>query len=898
MRHLPRHGMLPAAAMLLALLAPATARAQTIDVSALDGTWVRWGSNYDPNDQMRIEVRNGQAKLLRVPITGDPGFKVGQRLWVGIAPDATLRVRANNGSYHPAQITLNGNELRLQVKAQDPGNAQVWRRGGPTIDGDWVRIAPGDPTADGMRLAADQDRGIIRFLPAEASRRLRIGSRLWQEVGAGGAMQLMTPNGAYQPAVLRLQGSDTLWVETDHLSEPQLWVRPGIVAAGRRGFLAKQPAPAASSVAPPGPAACLATSLPVPLDDAPAGWVLDIPDARSTPALMNGLFDYRGAPGQSAAVTRIERADFPGVGQTFARVWQRVSRRTPAFEEVALTATALHGRDQAHRAAGHRMIELATWGSGAGQRFGGVWIKDPAGTATLLSTNLTEAEYGAEFTQYRANGFRLVDLEISRGAGGELRYATLWYRSCAGDNWREARGMSRLDFLRQIADLGALGFQVIDIESYQTTAGQRYAALWEQVPDRGWAVRVELAYDAFLNAHHRFTDQGLRLVEFESYQAAGGRRYAAAWAEHAPRYQLSVRSAIDDTLAAYRRRYQIPGLSAAIIRDGEVIYQRGVGMADVAQMKEAYSGTVYPIASITKTFAGLLATRLESRGLIDLTRPARDYVDSLPSNATSTLEQLLSKTGCTIHYPDGPTPTEQYYRWRLPAVRQMQGAYMLPNCVPGQRYHYSTHGYTLLGAALEHVTGKDIVQLLDEEIIRPMALRSAQRIQLSNPTPPATYHVAESYRWDAPTARSVVQAREDVSWKILGGGLQMDALDLARYGWLTLSGGSISANDRDTRLWRVLTTGVRVWNSSTKFAPPTALGWEVDTLNGRRIAEHGGTAGRGVGRSHLTVYRDDNLVVAVLSNQGADPNATVHPVAALTHLLASLVLNAPASPNP
>jgi CubicO group peptidase (beta-lactamase class C family) len=544
------------------------------------------------------------------------------------------------------------------------------------------------------------------------------------------------------------------------------------------------------------------------------------------------------------------------------------------------------------------MIELATWGTGAAQRFGGVWIEDPAGTATLLSTNLTGAEYGVEFTQYRANGFRLVDLEISRGVGGELRYATLWARSCAGDSWREARGMSRLDFLRQIADLGELGFQVINIETYQTTAGQRYAAIWEQVPDRDWEVRIELAFNAFLNAHHRFTDRGLRLVEFESYQAAGGQRYAAAWAEHAPRYRLSVRSAIDDTLAAYRQRYQIPGLSAAIIRDGEVIYQHGVGMADVAQMKEAYSGTVYPIASITKTFAGLLATRLESRGVIDLTQPARNYVDSLPSNVTSTLEQLLSKTACTIHYSDGPTPTEQYYRWRLPAVRQMQAAYLLPKGTPGQRYRYSTHGYTLVGAALEAVTGKDIVQLLDEEVLRPMALRSAQRIQLSNPTPPPTYHVGESYRWDTLTARSVVQTREDVSWKILGGGLQMDASDLAVYGWLTLSGGSLSADDRDNRLWRVLTTNLRQWSDTTRMAPSTALGWEVRAVNNRRVAEHGGTAGRGVGRSHLAVYRDDNLAVAVLTNQGAGPGTTAHPVEPLVHLLASLVLNAPAPTSP
>jgi CubicO group peptidase (beta-lactamase class C family) len=126
----------------------------------------------------------------------------------------------------------------------------------------------------------------------------------------------------------------------------------------------------------------------------------------------------------------------------------------------------------------------------------------------------------------------------------------------------------------------------------------------------------------------------------------------------------------------------------------------------------------------------------------------------------------------------------------------------------------------------------------------------------------------------------------------------MDANDLARYGWLTLSGGSISANDRDNRLWRVLTTNLPQWSNTSLITPPTALGWEVRSVNNRRVAEHGGTAGGGVGRSRLAVFRDDNLVVAVLSNQGGGPGTANHPVRALALLLGGIVLSAPVEPNP
>jgi hypothetical protein len=55
---------------------------------------------------------------------------------------------------------------------------------------------------------------------------------------------------------------------------------------------------------------------------------------------------------------------------------------------------------------------------------------------------------------------------------------------------------------------------------------------------------------------------------------------------------------------------------------------------------------------------------------------------------------------------------------------------------------------------------------------------------------------------------------------------------------------------------------------------PNGLAWEVRTLGGRRVAEHNGSWSGA--RSHLRLYRDDGLVIAVLSNRrGHDPGALV-----------------------
>jgi hypothetical protein len=222
------------ACLALGVAGPGISHAQGLDITTLEGNWVRIGSNYDPNDQMRITIAGGQALLTRVPTTGHASFQVGQALWMSIATDGSLRVRGSDGNYYPAILKLMGRDsLTLAVDRTARGNDQVWRRAGPTVDGEWVRIAPGDATADGTRVMADQDQATVRFLAADAPRVYRIGTRLWQAIGAGGNVQVMDGSGRYQAATLRLEGESRVWVEAPWLERPELWVRPSEAAAAR-----------------------------------------------------------------------------------------------------------------------------------------------------------------------------------------------------------------------------------------------------------------------------------------------------------------------------------------------------------------------------------------------------------------------------------------------------------------------------------------------------------------------------------------------------------------------------------------------------------------------------------------------------------------------------------------
>ena len=887
-------GLLVAGACLTpALACPPALHAQGLDLAALAGEWIRVGSNYNPNDQMRIRIAGSQATLTRVPSTGHAAFRVGQALWMAIAPDGSLRVRGSDGAYYPASLAQAGaDSLVLSVDQSAAGNDQVWRRAGPTLDGEWVRIAPGDPAADGTRIVVEQDQATVRFLAASAPRAYRIGTRLWQGIAAGGGVRVMDGSGRYQAATLRLDGANRVWVEAPWLPAPELWVRPTEALAARSGAsgpLRPPAAPAAST-------ACIATALPHHATGLTWGWALEIPDAETFRAEQLGLLDYRGAGVSGGSIiTDLEPTDFNGLNPGFAVTWQRVSRRLTTVEQRNLSAAELATWDQSYRAQDYRMTDLEAYPVGAEIRFAAVWLTNLEGIDWDVRHGLTGAQLAQQLQAQRNAGYRLVDIEAYEEAG-QLRHAGIWHRSCDNANWLEFRDMTSLQYRQREDSLTALGYRVVDFESYQTSGGQRYAAIWEQVPGVDWAVAFDRTQEQFLNAHRRHTDAGFRLVDFEDYATAAGRRYAGVWAENDARYRLAFRAAVDSTVTAYRAANRIPGISVAIIQQGELVYRRGFGWADSARSRAAHAGTIYPLASVSKTIAGTLAARLEARGVVDLTRQTRSYVDSLPAAHTHTLEQLLAKTGCVIHYDEGPEPPEQYYRWRRDALRPIRDSMMLPNCTPGRWYHYSTHGFTLLGAALEAATGKDIVQLVNEEIAGPMGLRTLGAQVPSAPAdsltrPPRGYHQAEAYTMDTTrTVRSpsILTAHEDASWKVLGGGLQSDAPDLARFGWLTLSGSAVSDSVRDNRLWRSLTSGLRAWSDSTA-APQVGLAWVVP---GTRRAQHGGTAPIG-GRSFLLIWREWGIVVAILSNQREGPGTLNHDVPTLAFNIASLVANPP-----
>src|SRR5688572_20303962 len=94
-------------------------------------------------------------------------------------------------------------------------------------------------------------------------------------------------------------------------------------------------------------------------------------------------------------------------------------------------------------------------------------------------------------------------------------------------------------------------------------------------------------------------------------------------------------------LEALRIQAGIPGLSAAITANGSIIWEGGLGFADVEARVAAAPHTPYPIASITKTATSTLLMQCVEEGRLNLDAPIRTYTTAVP-DANATVRQVLA----------------------------------------------------------------------------------------------------------------------------------------------------------------------------------------------------------------------------------------------------------------
>lgn len=178
---------------------------------------------------------------------------------------------------------------------------------------------------------------------------------------------------------------------------------------------------------------------------------------------------------------------------------------------------------------------------------------------------------------------------------------------------------------------------------------------------------------------------------------------------------------------------RLPGLSAALVQDGRMIWARGFGFRDVDRGLPATPRTLYGIASVTKSFTCLAIMQLAEEGKLAVDDPVDKYLDFQiePGGHKVLLHHLMSHTSgiAALAYAErligGITGAED--NWLAVATADdvltfMREAGEWALAAPGERWFYLNEGYALLGAVIEWVSALSYGDYMRTHILGPLGM--------------------------------------------------------------------------------------------------------------------------------------------------------------------------------
>ncbi|CAH8490959.1 unnamed protein product [Heterobilharzia americana] len=172
-----------------------------------------------------------------------------------------------------------------------------------------------------------------------------------------------------------------------------------------------------------------------------------------------------------------------------------------------------------------------------------------------------------------------------------------------------------------------------------------------------------------------------------------------------------------DMVYRFKEKVGCPGISVCVSLSGNIIYQEGIGYANVEHMVPVNTNTVFRIASISKPFTSLLVGRLLDQHKLDLDEDIRLYLPEFPEKiidnkyAKITVRSLLNHTSGIRSYKKNSDGNKvSNYPEMLSNIRfkdTLNACDMFKNDPlvhePNVQFTYSTFAFTLLAAVIERV---------------------------------------------------------------------------------------------------------------------------------------------------------------------------------------------------
>jgi CubicO group peptidase (beta-lactamase class C family) len=330
--------------------------------------------------------------------------------------------------------------------------------------------------------------------------------------------------------------------------------------------------------------------------------------------------------------------------------------------------------------------------------------------------------------------------------------------------------------------------------------------------------------------------------------------------------QIKESQAIDSIFSEWTKP-NTPGCALGIIKNGELIYSKGYGLANMEYDIPNSASSVFRIGSTSKQFTAACIILLAENGKLSLDDTLNNYFPDFPEYANKiNIRHLLNHTSgirdyLQLAYLKGFEDDDFYVddnimEW---SVNQTD-----LNFAPGEEFLYSNSGYWLLGQIVKKVSGTNMADFAQKEIFEPLQMNNT--------------HFHNDHTQIVKNRASGYVPSENDRYRI-----SMTTLDMIGDGGVFTTINDIKKWDRayynsevlSQDFWKMMTEQAVLNNGEVI---DYASGLFISEYKGLKTISHGGAF---VGfRAELLRFPDQQLSIAIFANRGdANPSGMANQVA-------------------
>ena len=305
---------------------------------------------------------------------------------------------------------------------------------------------------------------------------------------------------------------------------------------------------------------------------------------------------------------------------------------------------------------------------------------------------------------------------------------------------------------------------------------------------------------------------------------------------------------VNDFIRAEMTRQRIPGLSLAVVKNGQTVLAEGYGLSNVELNVSVKPDTVFKIGSVSKQFIATGIMLLIQQSKVGLDDKISKYLEGSPETWSGiTVRHLLTHTSGLVREAPGFDPFKVQSDAEV-----IKTAYSLPlRFQSGEKWEYCNVGYFILAEIIRKATGKGWEDYLKDQIFSPLGMTGTRTTTVGEiiPNRASSYFINNSKLQNADNWPAVRPS----------GAFLSTVLDLAKWEAALYTDRILKQSDRE-KMWTQVTL-----NSGTKY--PYGFGWELQDLRGVSTVRHGGTL-TGFRAQYLR-FPDHGVTIILLCNLGS-----------------------------